>query len=96
MTLTVIATLKAQGGKEAQLAETLKALVGPTHAEQGCILYEMHRSEEDPGLFKFVEAWENRPLWEAHMQSPHLQAFSAQQDELVETWDLFVGGKVAG
>ena len=94
MTLTVIATLKAKQGQELALFETLRGLLAPTQAEEGCILYEMHRSHDDPGLFKFVETWESRSLWEAHMESDHLNAFSQKQDDLVETWDLFVGEKV--
>lgn len=96
MTLTVIATLKAKPGKEEDLVSTLRALVEPTHKEEGCLKYEMHRSHENPGHVIFVEDWESRPLWEAHMESPHLQDFSAKQDDLVESWELFVGEKAAG
>ena len=92
--LTVIAKLKAKAGCEEQLGEVLKGLVAPTRAEQGCITYDLHRSHEDPGVFIFYETWETRPLWEAHMQSPHLTVFSGQQGALTESWDLFVGGKV--
>ena len=44
----------------------------------------MHRSVEDPGLIMFYENWTNRPLWERHMESPHLQEFSANTDDIVE------------
>ncbi|PWR02064.1 antibiotic biosynthesis monooxygenase [Meridianimarinicoccus roseus] len=96
MTLTVIATLKARTGQEQALSESLRGLVEPTHREEGCLKYEMHLSHENPGHVIFVESWASRPLWEAHMESPHLKAFSAMQDELVESWDLFVGEKTAG
>lgn len=96
MPLTVIATLKARAGREEELFQQLRALVEPTHAEQGCVTYEMHRSHEDPGLFMFTESWASRPEWDAHMRSPHLTAFGARQDELTESWTLFVGEKVAG
>ncbi|MEM6323390.1 MAG: putative quinol monooxygenase [Pseudomonadota bacterium] len=96
MTLTVIATLRAKPGQEAAMYDTLRALVEPTQKETGCLKYEMHRSHEHPGHVIFVENWESRPTWEAHMESPHLQAFSAKQDDLVESWELFVGEKAAG
>lgn len=95
MPLTVVATLKARPGREEDLFHALQALVKPTRAEQGCITYEMHRSHEEPGTFVFTESWQDRPLWEAHMNSPHLTAFGAKQDELVESWNLFVGEKVS-
>lgn len=96
MPLTVIATLKAKPGLEEEMVQELRALVGPTHAEPGCIAYEMHRSQEDPGLVMFTESWASRPEWDAHMASPHLAAFGARQDGLCESWTLFVGDKVAG
>lgn len=96
MALTIIATLKAKPGLEEQLFRELRALVEPTHAEKGCLTYEMHRSHEDPGLIMFTESWASRPDWDAHMQSPHLTALRAKQDELAESWTLFVGEKVAG
>ncbi len=92
--LTVIAKLKAKSGSEEELYEEARKLVEPTRAEEGCINYDMHRSVEDPGLFMFYENWENRPLWEQHMESPHLQEFSGRQEELCDTWELFVGEKV--
>ena len=95
MPLTVIASLKAKPGQEAALFAALNALVAPTRAEKGCILYEMHRSHENPGWFIFNELWESRAIWDAHMSSPHLVAFSAKQDALVDTWELFSGEKAA-
>lgn len=95
MPLTVIASLKAKPGMEEALHSALAALIPPTRAEKGCILYEMHRSHENPGWFIFNELWETRPLWDAHMAAPHLSAFSAAQDDLVESWELFSGEKVA-
>ena len=92
--LTIIAKLKAKSGYEEQLYELLRGLLEPTRAEEGCINYDMHRSVEEPGLFMFYENWESRPLWERHMESPHVQELSNKQEELCETWELFVGEKV--
>jgi quinol monooxygenase YgiN len=92
--LTVIAKLKAKSGSEEQLYEECRKLVGPTRAEEGCINYDLHRSLEDPATFMFYENWESRPLWEQHMESPHLQEFSGKQEELAESWELFLGEKV--
>lgn len=94
MPLTVIASLKARPGQEEALHAALAALIAPTRAETGCILYEMHRSHEHPGWFIFNELWDSRPLWDAHMAAPHLAAFSARQDALLESWELFSGEKI--
>jgi quinol monooxygenase YgiN len=67
-----------------------------TLAEEGCINYDMHRSVEDLGPIMFHENWTSRPLWERHMESPHLEEFSANTDDIVEVWELFQGEKVDG
>lgn len=92
--LTVIAKLKAKSGREAQLQELLQSLIAPTRAEKGCLMYDLHRSHDEPGLFIFDESWESRPLWDDHMASPHLQVFGEKQGEVTESWELFVGEKL--
>ncbi len=94
MPLTVNATLKAKDGKEEALFAVLKALIAPTRAEKGCIFYDMHKSDDEPGLFMFTEEWETRPLWDDNINSPHLMACSTQQNELLANWTLFTGQRV--
>lgn len=94
MALTVIATLKAKPGKEEELFREARSLLTPTRAERGCVTYDLHRSHDAPGLFMFTESWSSRPEWEAHMEAPHLKAFGDRQDDLADTWTLFVGEKV--
>jgi quinol monooxygenase YgiN len=93
--LTVIAKLKAKPGAEEQLFEACRKLIAPTLVEEGCINYDMHRSVEDPSVFMFYENWTTRPLWDQHMNAPHLSEFSAATKDLVEVWELFVGEKVS-
>lgn len=87
--LTIVAQLKAKPGKEAELRQVLQALVEPTRREQGLLNYDMHVSNEDPGLFLFYENWRTRDEWDRHMKSPHLEAFARRNDELVAEWKLF-------
>jgi quinol monooxygenase YgiN len=93
--LTVVANLKAKKGSEQVLGEALRKLVPITHREKGCMIYDMHQSHEDPGMFIFYENWETRADWEAHMKAPHLVAFADLQPTLAESWTLFVGEKVS-
>ena len=92
--LTVVATLKAKPDCEAELLAMLQDLVAPTRAEAGCINYDLHRSDDEPGTFLFHETWESRPLWEAHMQSPHLVAFGEANGAVTESWSLFAGQRL--
>lgn len=92
--LTIIAKLKAKPGHEQEVFDACHALLVPTRAEAGCINYDMHRSTEDAGVIIFYENWTTRPLWDAHMASPHLTAFSAATADTVELWDIFQGEQV--
>lgn len=93
--LTIIAKWKAKPGAENELDERLRSLVAPTLAEEGCINYDLHRSIEDPGLFMFYENWTTKPLWEQHINAPHISTFFASKDDIVESWEIFQGEKAA-
>lgn len=81
--LTVVAKIRAKPGLEARVQEELLALVAPTRAEAGCLNYDLHRSQEEPGLFLFYENWRSPQDLEAHLQTPHLQRFLSQADDLL-------------
>ena len=58
--VVVVGSFKAQPGKEAEGLEAFQALVAPTHAEDGCILYTLHQGSDNPSRLAFVERWESR------------------------------------
>lgn len=76
MPLTILAQITAAPGKEALLRAELEKLVAPTRAEDGCIQYDLHVDNDAPGFFVFYETWQTRDLWQAHMNAPHLVAYS--------------------
>lgn len=62
----------------------MAALIAPTVAEPGCISYELFRSTEDPALWMLLEQWRSAADLDAHVGSPHLQAFLRSKDEVIE------------
>ena len=64
-------------------AQELSALVGPTLAEEGCINYDLHRSLDHKGHFRFYENWTSKELLDRHLQSAHVQRFIAKADQLL-------------
>lgn len=68
----VIARAVAQQGKERQLRSLLRRMVAPTHAEQGCLIYDLYESEW-PGKFYFYELWASRRDLHRHAASSHFQ-----------------------
>jgi quinol monooxygenase YgiN len=83
--LTVVARVKAKSGREADLEREFRAIVGPTHAESGCLRYALHRALEDPTLFITIERWVSKEAIDRHFGAPHIQSL------LKKAGDLLVG-----
>ena len=80
--IVVVGSFTAKPGKEADAAAALRALMVPTHAEEGCILYALHQGADDSRRLAFVERWASRESLDAHLASPHVQEVLARVDEL--------------
>ena len=81
--LTLVATVKAKPGKESQLRDVLQSLLAPTRREDGCLYYDLHRTHDNPAQFVFLESWISRAHLDAHLKTPHLQAFLGQANDLL-------------
>jgi len=79
--VVVIASFLAQPGKESATEKFLSGLLAETHAEEGCLLYAVHRGIDDPRRLAFVERWTSRPLLERHLASEHIQSALARVPE---------------
>ena len=86
--LTVVATIVAKPGKEAETEAVLLALIAPSRQDAGCIQYDLHSDLENPRAFLFTEIWESRAALDRHLETPHLTAFKARIPELVETLEI--------
>jgi quinol monooxygenase YgiN len=90
--ITVVATIAAKPGKEDAVESLLKNLILPTHQEEGCLRYALHRSLQDPARFVFVEQWENLTALQAHLGSAHVAAAMIKKDELLSSIDIATYG----
>lgn len=87
--LTVLARIRAKAGKEEDVLREILALIEPTRAEQGCISYDLHRSQDDPALFCLYENWRSRQDLDDHLATPYLQKFlGSAPDLLAEAVDI--------
>jgi|1186.fasta_scaffold111872_2 quinol monooxygenase YgiN len=99
--VVVVGAFKARPGKEDDALEAFTALVEPTHAEPGCILYALHRGADDPSRLTFVERWASREALDAHLKSPHVAALLERVEELfgdsadITVFDAVPGGETA-
>jgi len=80
--IVVVGSFKAREGKEEEAVEAFKALVQPTHDEDGCILYALNRGVDDPRDLCFVERWASIAAHDAHMESDHIKAILGRVEDL--------------
>jgi quinol monooxygenase YgiN len=75
MTIGVVATLKAQEGKEAEFEAVFAELAKAVRAnEPGNRLYAFFRSRKDKGTYVVMEEYENEEALTAHRKSDHFRA----------------------
>lgn len=82
--LSVVATMRAQPGKEQELRELLESLISPTRAEEDNVTYALHQGAQDPAVFIFYENWASQAALDAHLGTPHLQAALPRIPELLD------------
>jgi quinol monooxygenase YgiN len=75
-TLTIVARIETNPSAANALEKEMRVLVEDTRKEMGCIQYDLYRSTEQPQVFVFVEAWQSKALWEAHMRGEGIRAFN--------------------
>jgi quinol monooxygenase YgiN len=81
--LVVVAIFISHPGREAALERTLLALVEPTHAEDGCLRYELNRSLDEAGVYYFTEIWASQAHHRAHLETPHIRHLLEVVPELI-------------
>jgi len=85
--VTLIVLLRAREGQEYLLEAELRALVGPTRKEEGCILYELHRAADPPVGYLLHEVWATRDAHTAHTKTQHFLRWNARKDALLASRD---------
>lgn len=86
--LTIIAKIKVKVDKVQFVKEELLKLIEPTRKDPGFIQYDLHQDNEDPSTFLFYEVWENRELWQDHMNAKPLADYMAATEGAIESFTL--------
>ncbi|QSN64192.1 putative quinol monooxygenase [Caballeronia sp. M1242] len=74
--VTVVATVQARAGMEAEVEGIIRTCVSATRHESGCRLYTAHTDPQHAGRFVFIERWESREALAKHEQEPHFLAMA--------------------
>lgn len=83
MTVRVVAHLTAKQNKIEETRVALEALIEPTRAEDGCIVYELMQNNAEPSDFTFIEEWASDAALDAHLQSEHIRILQSRADDLL-------------
>jgi quinol monooxygenase YgiN len=70
--ITIVACFRAKPGKQNELEKLLTELLEPTRQEDGCLNYDLHKSQDDPQQFMLHENWTCDATYQAHRKSAHL------------------------
>jgi quinol monooxygenase YgiN len=95
MAYVVLARWVAKPGEEAAVAAAIAALIEPSRAEPGNLMYEAHRDPADPRVFLLYEQYADEDGYKAHAESDHfkrhgredaLPRLEARERSFYETW----------
>jgi quinol monooxygenase YgiN len=56
--------------------EALGPLVEASREEPGCLLYQAHRSPEDPNVLFLYEQYADEAAYQAHADSEHFKSYA--------------------
>jgi len=72
--MIVVAKLKAKKGEEKKMENTLKGIIPDVAKEEGTLIYTLHRSQNDPGVFLFYEKYKDVDALTYHSSTPHFKS----------------------
>lgn len=75
MAYVVCAKWTAREGESGKVAEAIRKLAPLSRQESGVLLYQPHRSPEDPNVFFFYEQYVDADAYRAHVDSEHVRQY---------------------
>ena len=85
---TLLVLLRPRDGQQIFLEAELRALVGPTRREDGCLRYDLYCSTEGPAAYMLYEIWESRNHHTAHTKTDHFLRWNARKDSLLASREV--------
>ena len=86
--VTLIVQLRPRDGQDLLLEAELRALVGPTRKEDGCLTYDLYRATEGPSAYMLHEVWASREDHTRHTNTPHFLRWNALKDALLASREV--------
>jgi quinol monooxygenase YgiN len=87
--LVCVAEFRAFEGKTEELIDALHVLIKPTHAEAGCLRYELNQRADDERGITFIEKWKDREAFDQHCAMSYItHYFNEVRPPLVESFEV--------
>lgn len=83
--VVVVATFVAKPDRADEIERFGREVVTPTHDEDGCVKYALHRDTSDPNTFVLVEVWRSQQDLDQHFTQPHMALVAELQDALEDS-----------
>ena len=76
--VSVIAKLPVQEAQVETAVAAIRDFMAVVAKEEGTLFYTLNRDPTNPGTLVFIERYRDKVALDAHMASPHFQAFFAK------------------
>ncbi len=63
----IVAPIVAKPEHHEAVGKATRAMLKPSRSEPGCIQYDLHEEQGNPGHFVFLERWKSAQALEEHM-----------------------------
>ena len=93
--VALLARFKAKEGKAEELIAAFGPVLEQARKEPGTLLYVLHRSKDDPGLFWVSELYADDDAFAAHSGSEAMAAATPALGELIAESELIIGEPVS-
>ena len=84
MTITKRVTFIAKDGCEDKMKELLSAMVKPSKAEDGCLMYEITQLKNNRKKFMAFETWRDEAALDGHKASAHYKIYKTSYEPYCE------------
>jgi quinol monooxygenase YgiN len=64
-------------GQEGNFIREVRKIIPVVRREAGCTRYDLLSDIDTPGIFHFIEVWENQTHLTDHLAQPHMQEYFA-------------------
>lgn len=81
--LIITAKIRLKIGSTEEFLDAYRSARPQVLNDPGALLYELHRSAQDPDVFLFYEQYEDEEALAYHLSTSHFKALSARIDPLM-------------